>query len=86
MRRLWSVRCGLPSGQHHHGASLVATGSEEPNMDLVIKNGTIVTATESYSADIGVDGGMIALIGRDLSGDEVIDARGMYVLRYAIIR
>ena len=49
-------------------------------MDLVIKNGTVVTATESYRADIGVDGGTIALIGRDLSGEEVIDAAGMLVI------
>jgi len=49
-------------------------------MDLVIKNGTVVTATESYRADIGVDGGTIALIGRDLSGAEVIDAAGMLVM------
>jgi dihydropyrimidinase len=49
-------------------------------MDLVIKNGTVVTATESYRADIGVEGGTIALIGRDLSGAEVIDAAGMLVM------
>jgi dihydropyrimidinase len=49
-------------------------------MDLVIKNGTIVTAIESYQADIGVDGETIALIGHNLSGDEVIDASGMYVM------
>ena len=49
-------------------------------MDLVIKNGTIVTANESYQADIGVDGETISLIGRDLSGDEVIDATGMLVM------
>ena len=49
-------------------------------MNLVIKNGTIVTATESYQADIGVDGETISLIGRDLSGDEVIDATGMLVM------
>lgn len=49
-------------------------------MDLVIKNGNIATATETYQADIGVDSGTIALIGRDLSGDEVIDASGMYVM------
>ena len=49
-------------------------------MDLVIKNGMIVTATESYSADIGVDGETIALIGRNLSADEVIDASGMLVM------
>jgi len=49
-------------------------------MNLVIKNGTIVTATESYRADIGIDGETISLIGRDLSGDEVIDATGMLVM------
>jgi dihydropyrimidinase len=49
-------------------------------MDLIIKNGMVVTATESYRADIGVDGGTIALIGRDLPGEEVIDAAGMLVL------
>jgi dihydropyrimidinase len=49
-------------------------------MDLVIKNGTVVTATESYQADIGVEGETIALIGRNLSGDEVIDATGMLVM------
>ncbi len=32
-------------------------------MDLVIKNGTIVTATETYEADIGIKDGVIALIG-----------------------
>jgi dihydropyrimidinase len=49
-------------------------------MDLVIKNGTIVTAAETYKADIGVNGETIALIGRDLSGDEVIDAEGTLVM------
>jgi dihydropyrimidinase len=49
-------------------------------MDLVIKNGLVVTATESYQADIGVDGGTIALIGRNLAGKEVIDADGMLVM------
>jgi dihydropyrimidinase len=49
-------------------------------MDLVIKDGTIVTSTESYQADIGVAGETIALIGHDLPGDVVIDAHGMYVM------
>ena len=49
-------------------------------MDLVIKNGTIVTATESYQADVGVEGETIALIGRNLVGDKIIDAEGMYVM------
>ena len=49
-------------------------------MDLVVKNGTIVTATESYRADIGISGETIALIGRGLSGDDTIDATGMLVM------
>ncbi len=49
-------------------------------MDLVIKNGTIVTALDIYQADIGVEGEKIALIGHGLSGREVVDATGYYVL------
>ncbi|MDP6154956.1 MAG: dihydropyrimidinase [Candidatus Thermoplasmatota archaeon] len=50
-------------------------------MDLIIKNGTIVTDSETYEADIGIEDGRIALIGKDLAGaDEVIDARGKYVM------
>jgi dihydropyrimidinase len=49
-------------------------------MDLVIKNGTIVTATETYQADIGVEGEQIALIGQDLTGEATLDAQGMYVM------
>ena len=49
-------------------------------MDLVIKNGTIVTANESYQADIGIDGETISLIGRNLTGDKTIDATGMLVM------
>jgi len=49
-------------------------------MDLVVKNGTIVTATESYRADIGISGETIALIKPDLSGDESLDATGMLVM------
>ncbi|HUW96330.1 MAG TPA: dihydropyrimidinase [Anaerolineae bacterium] len=49
-------------------------------MDTVIKNGTIVTASETYKADIGIQGGQVSLIGKDVEGDEVIDADGLYVL------
>ncbi len=33
-------------------------------MDLIIRNGTIVTATETYQADISIENGVIALIGQ----------------------
>jgi dihydropyrimidinase len=43
-------------------------------MDLVIKNGTVVTAADMYPADVGIQAGKIAAIGEDLSGDRIIDA------------
>jgi dihydropyrimidinase len=48
-------------------------------MDLIIKNGTIVTASDIYQADVGVEDEKIASIGHGLSGREVIDATGHYV-------
>jgi len=35
-------------------------------MDTIIRGGTIVTASDQYIADIGVEGGVITTIGRDL--------------------
>ena len=35
-------------------------------MDLILANGRIVTAHESYDADIGIEGGVVKQIGRDL--------------------
>ncbi len=54
--------------------------------DLLIKGGTIVTAEESYVADIGVSKGKIAMIGLDLGdqASEVVYAEGKYVLPGAI--
>ncbi|RAN23325.1 hypothetical protein VC88_06855 [Geobacillus sp. A8] len=50
-------------------------------MTKLIKNGTIVTATDIYEADLLIQDGKIAVIGRNLdeSGAEVIDATGCYV-------
>nr|WP_239479983.1 dihydropyrimidinase [Actibacterium sp. 188UL27-1] len=48
--------------------------------DLVIKDGTIVTASDTYIADIGIAEGQIAALGRDLSGHDQIDAGGKLVL------
>jgi len=55
-------------------------------MDLIIKNGKIVTPSESFVADIGVSGGKIVALGKDLdaSGAKVVDAKGKYVLPGAI--
>jgi dihydropyrimidinase len=49
-------------------------------MTTIIKNGTIVTADLTYKADVKIDGGRIVEIGRDLSGDQVLDATGCYVM------
>ncbi len=55
-------------------------------MDTVIKNGVIVTARESFKADIAAANGKICAIGADLGSgaDKVIDAEGKYVLPGAV--
>ncbi|MBV0912321.1 dihydropyrimidinase [Anianabacter salinae] len=49
-------------------------------MSTVIKNGTIVTADLTYAADVLVENGVITAIGPNLTGDEVLDATGCYVM------
>lgn len=55
-------------------------------MDLVIKNGTIVTATESFVGDVGITNGKIVAIGSDIKekADKVVDATGKLVLPGAL--
>jgi dihydropyrimidinase len=51
--------------------------------DTVIRNGTIVTATDTYAADIGIERGKISAIGASLpteNAQKLIDARGMVVI------
>ena len=48
--------------------------------DLVIRGGTVATATETLQADVGITGGKVAALGKDLSGKRVIDAAGKLVL------
>ncbi len=50
------------------------------DFDLVIRGGTIATAVDTYSADIGITDGRIAAIGLGLEGRETIDATGKFVL------
>jgi len=52
--------------------------------DLVISNGILVTAGDTFPADIGISAGCIAEIGQNLSGNEVLDATGKLVLPGAI--
>src|SRR2546430_1851850 len=54
-------------------------------MKTVIRNGHVVTAVDSYTADILVEGSTVALIGKDLekiagSVDKTIDATGKLVI------
>src|SRR5213595_423374 len=51
-------------------------------MRTLIKNGTVVTATDLYNGDVLVEDEKIALIGTsiDVAADTVIDAAGKYVL------
>ncbi len=49
-------------------------------LDMVIKNGTIVTASDIYKGDIGIKNGKIAEIGEDLNADKIVDAAGKYVI------
>lgn len=52
-----------------------------PEFDLVIRNGTVATASDVFAADIGVAGGRIAALARGLGpGAREIDAAGRLVL------
>ena len=52
--------------------------------DLVVKNGTVVTAESTYQADVGVLGERIAAVGMGLEGSTEIDAEGKFVLPGAV--
>jgi len=52
----------------------------EAKANLVIKNGTVVTASESTPADVAITGCQISAIGQNLAGEEVLDASGMLVM------
>jgi dihydropyrimidinase len=55
-------------------------------MTTLIKNGTVVTATDTYKADILVKNGIISEIGREISkiASEIIDAADKWVLPGAV--
>jgi dihydropyrimidinase len=57
--------------------------------DLLVRGGTVVTATGSRPADVAVEGGRISLVEPDLAGlaaaaREVVDASGLLVLPGAV--
>jgi dihydropyrimidinase len=51
-------------------------------MDLIVKNGTVVTATDTYQADVGISNGKVAQIGTGLAADgaRIVDATDCYVM------
>src|SRR5437763_4235185 len=56
-----------------------------PDYDLVIRNGTVVTAADTQQCDIGVKDGVVVTLGRGLpAGTREIDASGKLVLPGAI--
>jgi dihydropyrimidinase len=51
--------------------------------DTIIRDGTVVTASDTYASDIGVTGGRIAAIARDLPADNartLLDAKDFLVI------
>src|SRR5450755_2400755 len=51
--------------------------------DTIIKNGTVVTATDTYIADVAIANGKVSAVGRDLpreNATKVLDASAKYVL------
>lgn len=51
------------------------------DFDLIIKNGTVATASDTFRADVGVRDGVIVSLGNDLDGaTETIDATSHLVL------
>lgn len=51
-------------------------------MQTIIKNGVVVTASDTFAADVGIAGGAVVQIGQNLAaeGARVIDAAGRYVM------
>lgn len=49
--------------------------------DTIIRGGTIATASDTFSCDVGISGGKITALGADLgTAKEVVDASGLLVL------
>src|SRR5579863_5560471 len=51
--------------------------------DTIIRNGSVVTATDTYTADVGIANGKVAAIGTDLptaNAAKILDAAGKLVL------
>ena len=58
------------------------TASKVDTVDAIVKDGTVVTPTDIFMADIGIENGKIVQISQMISdqADKVIDASGKFVL------
>lgn len=51
------------------------------DLDIVIRNGTVVTASDTFRSDVGIKDGKIAVLGRGIDpGRDEIDATGLLVM------
>jgi len=53
------------------------------NFDTIIRNGSVVTATDTYQADVAIANGSVVAIGKDLpdqNASQLLDAAGKLVL------
>src|SRR5579864_4774829 len=51
-----------------------------PAMRTLISGGTVITASDTFAADVLIDGEKIVSIGHGLTAENTIDARGKYVI------
>jgi dihydropyrimidinase len=49
-------------------------------LDLVVRNGTVITPSSLFSADVGIRGERFIALGEELHGSAELDATGCYVL------
>src|ERR1700754_5299177 len=49
-------------------------------MTRLIRGGRVVTAADAFDADVLIDGESVVAVGSGLSGDEVVDASGCFVM------
>jgi dihydropyrimidinase len=55
-------------------------GMATEQFELVVRGGTVVNADGEVNADVGISAGKIAAVGSALSGREVIEAAGLFVV------
>jgi dihydropyrimidinase len=54
---------------------------ETMSFDTIIRGGTVATASDTFSCDVGIGGGKIVALGADLgTAKEIVDASGLLVL------